>query len=111
MNYYPKPSLGLLSQLLHADIEIVEIAAYKAAGMLNKKYSAVLRIMKTLEITIDQQWKFHADAYDNARFTRQGRRRFCRTKEARTTRRLQQIGQNEFFEETEAQLYEHEIVD
>lgn len=96
---------------LNCGLKIVEIAAFIAAGVFNKGYYAVLKIMETLELKIGQQCKFFADTSDAQRVTRQERRSLSSTKEARTARRLRQIEQNQFNEEKEGLLYGPGIAD
>lgn len=67
--------------------------------------------MNVLNINIGQQCKFFADTYDAQRITRQERRRQSSTKEARISRRMHQMEQNEFFEATEGLLYGPGIAD
>lgn len=58
--------------------------------------------MQLLNINIGQHCKIFADKYDEQRITRQEWRRQSSTKEAR---RLEQLLQNEFYEEAEGLLY------
>ncbi|CAB3229648.1 unnamed protein product [Arctia plantaginis] len=89
----------------------VEIAAYIAGGMFNEGYSAVLKTMQLLDLKIGQQCNNFAKGVDKERVTRQHRRDSFSSKEARTARRLEHQGENQFFEESEGQLYGPGIAD
>ena len=88
---------------LHSGLKIVEIASYLAAGMFNEGYSAILTIMQQLKI--GQQCKMFADNVDKQQIERERRRASLSSKEARTARRLEQLHQNEYYEEAEGLLY------
>ena len=90
---------------LHSDLKIVEIASYLAAGMFNIGYSAILNTMQQLQLKIGQQCKMFADNVDKQRIERENRSASLSTKEARTARRLEQLHQNEYYEEAEGVLY------
>ncbi|CAH0561736.1 unnamed protein product [Brassicogethes aeneus] len=96
---------------LNSGKKIVEIAAYMAAGMFNEGYSAVLSTMQLLDLKIGQLCKMFADNVDAQRIKRENRRSSYSSKEARTARRLDQLHQNEFFEEVEGLLYGAGIAD
>jgi len=96
---------------LNSGSKIIEIAAFIAAGIFNEGYSTILQTTMLLEINIGQQCKIFADKYDEERVTRQERRRLSSTKEARIARRINQIEQNEFYEEAEGLLYGPDIAD
>ncbi|OWR50850.1 hypothetical protein KGM_202497 [Danaus plexippus plexippus] len=76
---------------LNSGIKIVEIAAYIAGGMFNEGYSA--------------QCNNFAKGADNERVNRQNRRDSLESKEARTARRLEHLGENQFFEVSRAILW------
>ncbi|CAB3241904.1 unnamed protein product [Arctia plantaginis] len=88
---------------LNSGLKIVEIAAYIAGGIFNEGYSAALKTMQLLDLKIGQQC--------NNFVTRQNRRDSFESKEARTARRLKHQGENQFFEESEGQLYGPGIAD
>ena len=96
---------------LNSGQKIVEIAAYLAAGMFNEGYAAVLNTMQLLEIKIGQICKMYADKVDENRIERENRRTSFSSKEARTARRLEQLHQNEFYEQAEGLLYGAGIAD
>ena len=96
---------------LHSGIKIVEIAAYIAGGMFNEGYSAALKTMQLLDLKIRQQCNNFAERADKERVTRENRRASFSSKEARTARRLEHLGENQFFEESEGQLYGPGIAD
>ena len=94
---------------LHSGLKIVEIVSYLAAGMFNEGYSAILTTMQQLQLKIGQQYKMFAVNVDKQRIERENRRASLSSKEARTARRLEQLHQNEYYEETEGLLYGAEI--
>ena len=89
----------------HSGLKIVEIASYLAAGRFNERYSAILTTMQQLQLKIGQQCIMFADNLDKQRIERENRRASLSIKEARTARRLEQLHQNEYYEEAEALLY------
>ena len=90
---------------LHSGSKIVEIASYLAAGMVNEGYSAVLSTMQQLQLKISQQCNMFADNVDKQRIERENRRAPLSSKEVRTARRLEQLHQNEYYDEAEGLLY------
>nr|XP_031848752.1 uncharacterized protein LOC116434154 [Nomia melanderi] len=96
---------------LNSGAKIIEISAFITAGIFNEGYSSVLKIMNALNIYIGQQCKFFVDTYDAQRITRQKRRRQSSIKEARISRRMHQMEQNEFFEDTEGLSNDPDIAD
>ena len=90
---------------LHSDLKIVEIASYLAADMFNEGYSAILTTMQQLQLKIGQQFKMFADNVDKQRIERENRRASLSIKEARTARRVEQLHQNEYYEEAEGLRY------
>ncbi|KAI4493045.1 hypothetical protein M0802_009693 [Mischocyttarus mexicanus] len=68
-------------------------------------YSAALKTMQLLDLKIGQQCNNFAKGIDKERVTRQNRRDSLSSKEARTARRLEHQDENQFFEESEGQLY------
>ncbi|XP_046617623.1 uncharacterized protein LOC124303880 [Neodiprion virginianus] len=96
---------------LHSGIKIFEIAAYIAGEMFNEGYSAALKTMQLLDLKIGHQCNNFAKGADEERVTRQNRRDSCSSKEARTACRLEQQSENQFFEESEGQLYGPGIAD
>lgn len=96
---------------LHCGKKIVELSAFLAAGIFNEGYSAILCTMQLLNLKIGQQCKIFADNIDAERIKRANRRQSLSRKEARTARRLEQMHQNEFFEEAESVIYEAGIAD
>lgn len=96
---------------LHSGIKIVEIAAFIAGGMFNEGYSAVLKTMHLLGLKIGLQCNSFCNKADEDRITRQNRRASLATKEARTARRMEQLAENQFCEESEEQLYGAGIAD
>ncbi|XP_018316253.1 uncharacterized protein [Mycetomoellerius zeteki] len=96
---------------LHSGVKIIEIAANLAAGIFNEGYSAVLITMQMLNINIGQQCKMFADTVDAQRISRANKRETESSKEARTARRLEQMQQDEFYEEEEGNLYGAGIAD
>lgn len=67
--------------------------------------------MNKLEIVIGLQANNFAQSYDEKRMTRQDHRSIECSKAARTARRMQQMAQNEFYEEAEGLLYAPGIAD
>ena len=96
---------------LHSGIKIVEIAAYIARGMFNEGYSATLKTMQLLDLKIGQQCNNFSERADKERVTRENRRASFSSKEARTARRLEHLGEYQFFEESEGQLFGPGIAD
>jgi len=96
---------------LHSGRKIIEISAYMAAGMFNEGYSAVLSTMQLLDLKIGQLCKMLADNVDAQRIERENRRTSLSSKEALTAHRLEQLHQNELFEEVEGLLYGAGIAD
>ncbi|EZA47079.1 hypothetical protein X777_16771 [Ooceraea biroi] len=96
---------------LNSGKNIIEIAAFIAAGIFNEGYSSLLKMMNQLEINIGPECRNFANMYDTQRISRQERRRLSSTKEARAARRLAQITTNEFHEEAEGLLYGAGIAD
>lgn len=96
---------------LNSGQKVVEIAAYMATGIFNEGYSAVLETMQLLNMIIGQQCKNFSQSADAVRVTRENRRTSISSKEARTARRMEALGQNEFFEEEEGILYGPGIAD
>ena len=90
---------------LHSGLKIVKIAFYLAAGMFNAGYSAISTTMQQLSLKIGQQCNMFADNFDKQRIERENRRASLSSKEARTARRLEQLHQNEYYEEAEGLLY------
>ena len=91
---------------LHSGLKIVEIASHLAAGMFNESYSAILTTMEQLQLKIGQQCKMFADNVDKQHLIeRENRRATLSSKEAQTARRLEQLHQNEYYEEAEGLLY------
>ena len=92
---------------LHSGLKIVEIASYLAAGQFNEGYSAILTSMQQLQLKIGQQCQMFADNVDKQRIEREreNRRASLSSKEARTAFRLEQLQQNEYYEEAEGLLY------
>ncbi|KZC13116.1 hypothetical protein WN55_05539, partial [Dufourea novaeangliae] len=86
-------------------INIIEIAAFIAASVVNEGYCAILKMMNILQIKIGHECKSFADKYNAARVNRQERRSPSSSKEARSARREQQLEQQQFFEEAEGFLY------
>lgn len=82
-----------------------------AAGMFNEGYSSVLNTMQLCGLKIGQACKIFADNVDAQRITKGNERASFSSKEARTARRLEQLHQNEFFEEPEGLLYGAGIAD
>jgi len=95
----------------HCGKKIVEIAAFMAAGIFNEGYCAVLKTMQILDLKIGQQCKMFANNMDKQRIERANWRHSLSGKEARTTRRLEQMQQNQLFQETEGLLYGAGIAD
>ena len=82
---------------LHSGIKIVEIAASIAGGMFNEGCSAALKTMQLLDLKIGQQCNNFAERADKEHVTRENRRVSFSSKEARTARRLEHLGENQFF--------------
>ena len=95
-------------------LSVVKIAikfspcAYIATALFNEGYAAVFEIMDVLEIKIEPQCKQYADSYD-AKGIKQASLR--RAKEAHAARIMNQIQEQEFFEESEGFLYGPRIAD
>lgn len=83
----------------------IEISSYMAAGIFNEGYSSVLNTMELFGLKIGQTCKMFADNVDAQRIKKGNERTSFASKEARTARRLEQLQQNEFFEEAEGSLY------
>ncbi|XP_058810387.1 uncharacterized protein LOC131675426 [Phymastichus coffea] len=96
---------------LHSGIKIVEIATYIAGGMFNEGYSAVLQTMQILDLKIGQQCMNFSRQADQERIARENRRNLLASKEARTARILENLGENQFYEESEEQMYGPGIAD
>jgi len=96
---------------LNTGIKIIQIAAFIATVIFNEGYDAILKIMDTLDIVLGRECHLYAKEYKKERLIRQARRSLSSTKEARTARRLQQIEENEFYEEYEGLLYGPGIAD
>ncbi|KYN00045.1 hypothetical protein ALC62_09190 [Cyphomyrmex costatus] len=96
---------------LHSGAKIVNIAAFISASIFNEGYNAILMMMNELQIVIGQQANNFANSYDEKRVTRQDRRSMQSSKNARTARRMEQMAQNEFYEEAEGLLYAPGIAD
>ncbi|KAI4484454.1 hypothetical protein M0802_013027 [Mischocyttarus mexicanus] len=101
----------IASKHLNSGFKIIEIAAYIAEGMFNEGYSTALKTMQLFDLKIGQQCNKFAKGVDKERVTRQNRRDSLSSKEARTTRRLEHQDENQFFEESEGQLYVPGIAD
>ncbi|XP_046145882.1 uncharacterized protein LOC123989223 [Osmia bicornis bicornis] len=96
---------------LNSGHQIIEIAAYMAAGMFSEGYATILITMQLLHLNIGQQCKIFADTADAQRLARQAMRQTHSSKEARIARRIQQMQQNQFFEQAEGLLYGTGIAD
>ncbi|KAI4493047.1 hypothetical protein M0802_009695 [Mischocyttarus mexicanus] len=79
--------------------------------MFNEGYSAALKTMQLLNLKIGQQCDNFAKGVDKERVTRQNRRDSLSSKEAKTAHRLEHQDENQFFEESEGQLYGPGIAD
>ncbi|KAI4472277.1 hypothetical protein M0802_016986 [Mischocyttarus mexicanus] len=104
MQSYPKV-------LKSSSFKIIKIAAYIAGGMFNEGYSAALKTMQLLDLKIGQQCNNFARGVDKKRVNRRNRRDSLSSKEDKTARRLKHQDKNQFFEESEGQLYGRRIAD
>ena len=89
----------------------MKIAAYTTTALFYEGYAAILTIMDVLEIKIGPQCKQYVDTYDAEYIKRQERASLSGTKEARAARIMNQIHEQEFFEESEGFLYGLRISD
>lgn len=103
--------LQLAPKHLNSGAKMVEIATFIAAGVFNEGYTYILQIMTELQLIIGQQCKTYADCYNAKRVERQDRRALCRTKEARTHKKLEKFKKKEYFEVEEGLLYGPGIAD
>ncbi|XP_058789761.1 uncharacterized protein LOC131663386 [Phymastichus coffea] len=79
---------------LHSGIKIVKIATYIAGGMFNEGYSTILQTMQILDLKIGQQCMNCSRQADQERIARENRRNLLASKETRTARRLENLGEN-----------------
>ncbi|KAG8229939.1 hypothetical protein J437_LFUL011083 [Ladona fulva] len=101
----------LVPKHLNCGIKIIEMSAYLAAGIFNEGYKFVLHCMQDMGIIIGQQSNKFANVHDNQRINRQERRSFERTKEARSTRKLEKLELLDNFQEEEDLFYGAGIAD
>jgi len=81
---------------LNTGTKIIQIATFIVTAIFNEDYNAILKIMDTLDIVLSRE------CHCMRRSTRKSdshNKRSLNTKEAHTARRLQQIEENEFYEE------------
>ena len=64
-------SLAACAKTLAFRHKIMEIAAYIIVGVFNEVFFDILKIMKTVEIKIDTQYKSFAEKYISNRVKRQ----------------------------------------
>ena len=96
---------------LHSGTRTVKIAAYIANALFNEGYAAILKTMDVLEIKMGPQCKQYADSYDTEHIRRQERASLNGAKEVRVARIINQIQEQEFYEESEGFLYGPRIAD
>ena len=65
---------------LHLGLKVVENSAYIAAGIFNKGFSSVLRIMNLLNLTVCTYAKVFAHKTDEARISRHDRKSLLKKK-------------------------------
>ena len=87
------------------------MAASIGACVFNDGYLSILQIMNLLEINISQQCQHFAEEYNACRISRQKRRSLKSTKEARTSRKFNNLLQDKVYEEEEELFYGPGIAD
>ena len=96
---------------LNSGVTTVETASYIAAILFNEGYSAILKIIKLLNLKIGLQTKNCADMHDSVRMNWQARRTLQSTKEGRPARKIQKLQKQQYFQESQGILYAPGIAD
>lgn len=96
---------------IHCGALTVEIATQIAVSIFNEGFTAILKILSVMGVTIGPQAKAYADNRDNERIVRSERRSSAASKEARTAAREQKFADQTIYEEEEGTLYGPGIAD